>query len=428
MSDSDSDVVQELFASDSWQRKLIRSDTNKAIECWQNVFYVLQNHPAWKNVLAFDSFAQMPVKRKDAPTGACAGPWSAEDDTLLGLWLAQQMKLTIKSLGNISTGALACAQANPFHPVTAWLDSLVWDETERLPFWMSDCLGVKRSPYAMAVGTYFIMNLVARVYEPGCIMRSVPVLEGAQERGKSTALRMLVGDAWFSDSHFDVSGKDSFELIQGVWLYEISEMESFNKAESGRVKQFVSSIKDSWVPKYIRGRVTARRQVCFAGTVNEFIYQKDWTGTTRFWPLRCEAEGNIDLDLINTQREQLFAEAVVRVRRGDRRFPTAEEYRDLFLDEQEARVVHHPWREPIFAWLDLTTREKVTAYEILSEVIKVETAKMTLLNQQDVGRIMQAAGWERKRESDGLRKWYYAAPEKPKQEHRNGSDIEADPF
>jgi predicted P-loop ATPase len=412
MSD-DADVVQELFAAGAWQRNLVRADNGKAIDCWQNVNLVLQHHPAWKGVLAFDTFSQIPVKTRIPPTGACAGPWQAEDDTLLGMWLAQQMKVMVKALGNISQGAIACAQLNKIHPVVSWLDTLEWDQVPRLAGWLSDCLGVARSPYAAAVGKYFLMNMVRRVTEPGCIMRSVPVLEGAQDTGKSTALRILAGNDWFSDSHFDVSGKDVYELIQGVWLYEIGEMASFNKSEANRVKQFISSVKDSWVPKYVRGRITVQRQVAFAGTTNENLYLKDWTGNTRFWPVLCGAEQPIDLEALSARREQLFAEAMALVRAGERCYPTQAEYLELFGPEQEARVVEHPWAEPVALWLASHTMERVTSFDVLSEGLAVDKSKLTITMQQDVGRVLRALGWQRQREPDGARKWFYTRPERP---------------
>lgn len=429
MAETDLGVVKELFGSDNWRRQLIKADSGKLIECWQNVYHVLESHPEWQGVLGFDAFAQLPVKRKPTPTGACAGPWSAEDETLLGLWLAQRAGLTIKSLGNVTTGALASAQAHAFHPVRDWLESLKWDKQPRLAHWLTDCLGVTHSPYSEAVGRYFLMNMVARVFEPGCIMRSVPVLEGAQDRGKSTALRLLAGDAWFSDSHFDVHGKDVYELIQGVWLYEIGEMASFNKAEANRVKQFISSVKDSWVPKYVRGRVTVLRQVAFGGTTNEDLYLKDWTGGTRFWPVRCEAEQPINLEAVANMREQLFAEATTLYRAGAQRYPTAEEYKALFGPEVEARMIEHPWIDPVRDWLasaTVTMQKQVTSFDILREALSVEKSKMTVIMQQDVGRIMKSLGWERKRQAQGARQWYYERPEPPMPQ--KGAENDVDPF
>jgi predicted P-loop ATPase len=265
--------------------------------------------------------------------------------------------------------------------------------------------------------------MVARVFEPGCIMRSVPVLEGAQERGKSTGLRVLAGDRYFADTAIDLGSKDAYEQIQGVWLYEISEMHSFNRAEATRVKQFISSPEDTWVPKYVRGRVKVKRQVVFAGSTNESLYLKDWTGNTRFWPLRCESNGErINLARIAGQREQLFAEAVARYKAGDRRYPTAEEATALFEPEQAARLIEHPWMEVIRGWLAGTTVANVTTVEVLHEACKVETSKMTMLQMQDVGRLMSLLGWERKRKSTGDRGWVYVRPQQVSESRQNDEE------
>lgn len=404
-------IVRGLFDAERWQFLLAKSQSGATIECWQNVKTILDEHPEWRDVIGFDDFAQMPVKRKPAPTGAAPGPWSADDDMLLGMWLQQRLSFVVKALGNLSTGIMACAQGHRFHPVREWLEPLVWDGVDRLDHFAHECFGARAGPYASAVGRYFILSLVARVFEPGCIMRSVPVLEGAQERGKSTALRTLVSDPWFSDSALDLQSKDSFELIQGVWLYEISEMHAFTRAEATKVKQFISSHKDSWVPKYIRGRITVHRQVVFGGTTNESIYLKDWTGNTRFWPLKCEVDGSINNERIAEWREQLFAEALQRFREKERRYPTTEENRLYFEPEQAARLIEHPWVEAISAWLDTSTFKRISAAEVLREACKVETSKMTLTMQQDVGRIMSGLGWERERETKGARRWFYQRPE-----------------
>ena len=403
-------VVKGLFDAERWKFLLAKTPNGATMDCWHNVRNILEEHPDWIGVMGFDEFSQVPTKRRKAPTGMPAGPWMAQDDMALGKWLQQHLSFVVKALGNISTGVIACAQEHPFHPVREWLDGLIWDGTPRIEHFMHECFGAKAGPYASLVGRYFLLSMVARIFEPGCIMRSVPVLEGAQERGKSTALRTLAGTPWFSDSALDLSSKDAFELIQGVWLYEISEMHAFTRAEATKVKQFISSPKDSWVPKYIRNRVTCFRQVVFGGTTNESIYLTDWTGNTRFWPVLCEVEGNISIERIADWREQLFAEAVVLYRAQERRFPTSEEHRVYFEPEQAARLIEHPWVDVIAAWLDSHAAVKVTAGEVLHEACQVETSKMTLMMQQDCGRIMSGLGWVRKREPTGARRWFYERP------------------
>lgn len=406
--------VKELFAADDWAMGLVKSDTGKLIECWQNVNTLLTHLPEWAGTIAFDAFSQVSVKLKETPTGSPAGEWTPNDEYLLGMWLSQRHQFTLKSLATINTGVMACANANRFHPVLDWLKTLAWDGKARLATWLHECLGAEQSEYADLVGRFFILNMVRRVQQPGCIMRYVPVLEGAQNMGKSTALRLLA-QPWFSDVHLDLTSKDAFELIQGVWLLEISEMGAFNKSEITRVKHFVSTVEDSWVPKYVRGRIKVKRQVMFSGSTNEGQYLKDWTGGTRYLPIRCLVTGAIELERLQAMRDQLFAEAVALLAGGARAYATPEQEALLFAPQQEERLVDHPWREPIVKWLEEVSadgrRDTVSTFELLTGACKVDVSKMTLLNQQDVGRIMDSLGWPRKREPKGLRRWFYHRPD-----------------
>jgi len=394
-----------------WRRRLLLNERNKPRDCRENIFLVLENHKDWQGVIAYDEFANRAVKRTPPPYARGeAGVWTGIDDLRLGHWMAETENIVVRSTQALVDAIGLCASNHVFHPVRDWLESLAWDGTPRRDDWLSEALGVEKTEYAMRSGTYFLGNLVARIFEPGCIMRSVPVLEGAQERGKSTALRRLVGDEWFSDTHFDVGGKDAYQSIQGVWLYEISEMSSFNKSEAARVKEFVSSVSDNFRPPYERRNVKVMRQVCFAGTTNESIYLKDWTGNTRFWPLKT---GDIELQWIDDQREQLFAEAMHFYRKGERRYPTREESKRLFEPQQEERELQHPWQPMVQEWLDAQTAQRVTIGDVLQDCLKFERSKLLDSHGVTVGRIMTRLGWERRRESEPPRGWYYERPAKP---------------
>ncbi|TAK45245.1 MAG: hypothetical protein EPO27_10520 [Betaproteobacteria bacterium] len=409
----ESKVVQGIFSSESWAADLIRNDRGKIAECWENICSILERHPAWRGVLAFDEFAQQPVTRKPAPFAQAAGRWQPEHEYEVGLWLANHLKMTTRGMAAIRDGVMACAMRHKFHPVKEYLDGLHWDGTERAATWMQELLGAADTPYVRAVSAYFLRNLVWRIYDPGCVMRSVPVLEGPQNRGKSTAVRILGGE-WYSDAQLDVGSRDSFELIQGVWVYEIGEMAGFNKTDANRVKHFISQQVDSWVPKYVRGRIQVPRSAVFVGTTNDSLYFRDWSGNTRFWPIRCEVTGEIRTDLLAELRDQLIAEAVVAYRTKLRRHPTREEETELFEPEQAQRLAEHPWQPVIFTWLKGNPRGRVYTEEILTDGLKVETSKMLETHSAVVGRIMHALGWERRREPSGDRRWFYEKPAQPK--------------
>jgi len=107
-----------------------------------------------------------------------------------------------------------------------------------------------------------------------------------------------------------------------------------------------------------------KRQCIFAGTVNppaDGRYLNDPTGARRFWPVTCC--GRIDIDALRRDRDQLWAEAVVRYRRGDPWWLETEALERLAEAEQQARIVVDPWLPSIRDWLG--DRTEVSLGEVL---------------------------------------------------------------
>lgn len=411
-------VVDNTAEFADWRKQLIVNDNNRPLDLRENAYLILKHHPAWKERVQFDEFAQRVVIEKppDIP-GFPPGEWTLQHDLNFGLWSAQVMKCWYKGEKTIAQGVMMAALERRFNPLQAWLDSLVWDREPRLAHWLSDCLGVERTEYAMKVGAYFVLNLVARAYAPGCICRSVVIFEGEQNRGKSECFRALA-QPWFADTHLDLGNKDSFLQLQGVWLYEIPEMHAFSKADINRVKEFVSSREDNYRPPYAARVARVARRAVFGGTTNEQVYLRDWTGGTRFWPVLTGVECDVDAAKVAGVREQLFAEAVALHRLQEPRHPSREEEERLFKPQQEERELQHPWQRQIYRFLygsnsDIwgpKERDKVTVGEILGSCLKLEAGKLTEEMQRTVGRIMQRLQWPRLRDTTGEREWFYYRP------------------
>ncbi len=398
---------------DSWRYQLLRKD-DRLIDCRENIYLILKHHPLWRDLLWVDEFSIRLVKRRPAPWDAEQGfeegaDWDHNDDLRLGLWLAQNERLIIRSADNLSAAVGWAASESPWHPVRQYFDSLEWDRESRLESWISSFVGVKSTEYVRKVSSMFLIGMVARIYRPGCIMRAMPIFEGSQYQGKSSVLRIL-GGKWFGDSPIDLNNKDSFQLIQGKMLYEIAELDAFNRAETTRIKSFISSPVDRFRAPYERSPRDWPRQTVFVGTTNQSQYFKDQTGNSRYWPLQVK-EG-VDIDGLAMIRDQLFAEAVARFRSGERWHPTRDEQHRLFEPEQRSREIEDPWEYLIIKWLGEISKEKVTACEVLTECLKVEVSKFDSMKTMSsrVGTVMNRLGWERKRETTGARGYYYQKP------------------
>jgi putative DNA primase/helicase len=407
--------VEDLPAENRWRAQLIHGRDGLR-DCRENVIYILRSHPDWKTVFAADTFAKKIVVRRKNPLGHDAGHlWCAEDDVALGLWLVEQEQLVIRGEETIARSVAFVAQDQQVHPVREFLQGLKWDNVNRIDSWVSRYLRSVESEYVNRVGRYFVLNLVRRAFEPGCIMRSVPVLEGPQNVGKSTIARILA-HPWFSDTPFRVGDKDAYQQIQGVWLYEIAELDSFSRAESSAVKAFISSSKDRFRAPYERGVEDHFRQTCFLATTNAIEYLRDWTGNTRFWPVQCGAE--IDIEGFQAVRDQLLAEAMVIYRAGGeeaRAHPTKDEEERLFRREQEHRLATHPWLDVIENYLEENQHIlHVTVYDLLKEPIGMRAIDMgrDTTAEQRVGRIMAKLGWTKGREGSGERRPRWCRPSK----------------
>jgi putative DNA primase/helicase len=156
---------------------------------------------------------------------------------------------------------------------------------------------------------------------------------------KSTVLNVLAGD-WFADTGFVLGDKDSLQMLQGRWLYEISELDAMARAEVTKIKAFVASKSDWYRASFDKRPREYPRQLVFAGTTNEHQYLVDGTGNRRFWPI--EVTRIIDTEWVQEVRDQLFAEAWQRLQQKERYHPNTREELELFLPEQKERMVESP--------------------------------------------------------------------------------------
>lgn len=395
---------------DDWEQQLARTKEGGIRPDIRNVVLILENDRRWAGVLGYCDFSYRIHKRKRPPIrDGAVGEWTDADSSRLRVWMAEHYAMTPKT-GDADEAVLLVAQSARYHPVREYLESLMWDEQPRVDGWLARYLGAPDNDYARAVGRYWLIAAVARVMRPPVKADCVLILEGPQGLGKSAALEILGGE-WFSDTHFALGEKDGYVQMAGVWICELAELDSFNKAESTRAKQFFGSKEDRYRPPYGRRVETFPRQCVFSGSTNQDAYLKDHTGNRRYWPVGCSA---LDAAVLRRDRNQLWAEAMQLYLAGARWWPGDDEKR-LFADEQENRFAGDAWEAVVKEKLAASTATFMTVAEIASDTLGMANHQLKPPEEQRIGRVMARLGWRRARPRvlrDGihLRLWGYERP------------------
>jgi predicted P-loop ATPase len=239
---------------------------------------------------------------------------------------------------------ISLARRNTKNPPKDYFEGLKWDKKPRLDQWLTYYLGAEEQneKYLQMVGSKWMIAAVKRVYEPGAKFDNVLILEGDQYIGKSRALERLstINDSrYFTDEGVDFRGnnKDSLLKLQGKLIFEMPELASFRKAETDEIKAFITRSVDEYRPPYARKSAPRPRMFVMAGSVNPIAgYLTDPTGNRRYWPVRCGKK--IDLGALETDKEQLWAEAVYRYKQGEQIWLEPKEH-DLAKLEQQERVI-----------------------------------------------------------------------------------------
>ncbi|WP_298870913.1 virulence-associated E family protein [uncultured Bradyrhizobium sp.] len=299
-----------------------------------------------------------------------------------------------------------------FDPVRDYLDELRWDGQPRLDRWLVTHCGADDTEYVRAVGRKVLLAAVRRAREPGCKFDYLMVMEGRQGAGKSTALRILAGTENFSDAQvLRLRDKEQQEAIGGIWIYEIAELAGRHIDVEG-LKAFLSKTVDAARAAYGHGRTDQRRRCIFVATTNNDQYLKDGTGNRRFWPVRV---GEIDLEALRLDRDQLWAEAAAAEATGEPLVIPAALW-SVAAGETAGRMELDPWADIVgdkLAQLEAIALKgkalptklfaqgedadgpnwRVASDYLLSEVLGIQKARQSNWQTKRLANAMRSLGW-----------------------------------
>jgi hypothetical protein len=315
----------------------------------------LFDNKAWTGVLKFDSFRDL-IVAVDPPMKLDAEGSSGLSDNdvqLIRAWF----EFHGKRCNAIDIGAAieAVARQRSFNPVQQWLVGLLWDGVPRLNRVLPVYFQSPDGAYERAIGPRWFISLVARAMDPGCQADCTLVFEGKQGRGKTSAFRALMHDpSWYAESACGVDSKDFLENLRGVWLMGFDELDSLTRASLTKVKTTLTRRSDKYRKSYGRRSTNFPRSCGFCGSTNGAQYLNDPTGARRFWPVKMLRE--IDVARVEADRDQIWAEAFVRYRAGEKWYVDTPELLALCEAEQEERYEVDGWEEKIQSWFNDPTK------------------------------------------------------------------------
>lgn len=412
-----------------WAEKLQRNQNGAVKGTIDNILIILDGDPALKGKFALNLFAnrgeilgalpwQKDTKRR---------LWSDTDSNGLYWYLERMWGITQR--GNIDSALDIHAATHAFNEVQDYINGLTWDGVPRLDTLLIDYLGAKDTAYNRAVCRKSFTGAIARAMTPGCKYDTMLILAGPQGIGKSTLLDKM-SRGWFNDSIRTFEGKEASELLQGVWLVEVAELDAFRRTDIARIKQFLSLKADRYRAAYGRHVKELPRCCVFFGTCNEMEFLQDTTGNRRFWPVDVGEETatkSVFRDLPDETINQLWAEAKMRWQTGEKLYLTGaldaeakikqEEHREAsvregLIMEFAERQVPADWakwsldrrrdfwagaaRTQEGATLELVERDRITAIEVWCELFNGSMRDMKPADTREINGVLgMMKGWKR---------------------------------
>ena len=421
-------VVADAEAdTDNWMALLEKNTQTGAVKSTiDNVRIILEHDPLLKGKFALNEFAGRGEVIGSLPWDGRSKRRLRDDNDNQGLYWYMERVYKITGNGKVDGALSLHSNAHAFNDVKDYLKGLqdCWDGVPRLDTLFVDYLGAKDTAYNRAVTRKAFTAAVARAMTPGCKYDNMVILTGPQGVGKSTLLDKM-SKGWFNDSIRTFEGKEASELLQGVWLVEVSELDAFRRTDVSRIKQFLSLRADRFRAAYGRNVKELPRTCVFFGTTNTSDFLQDTTGNRRFWPIDTHeqrATKNVWRDL-DAEIDQLWAEAFVRWQAGEPLYLAGaiedaarakqEEHREAssregIVREFLAREVPEDWskwpmdRRRTF-WsgcvqgeLKLVPRDRVCALEIWCEAFGGNIKEIKNADTREINNIVAATiGWKK---------------------------------
>lgn len=299
--------------------------------------------------------------------------------------------------------AVNLAKENSYHPIKDYLNNLKPPSQPVNIKQLSTLLfNTNESIYNKMV-YYFLIASIARIYQPGCKVDNVLVLNGKQGINKSSFFRTLFSADWFTDNLKDLA-KDDLLILHKHWCIEIDELDKItSKKQAGELKAFISKQRDDFRKPYAKTIIGYKRQSILVGTCNKEEFLVDETGNRRFWVI--QVSDKIDIDWVRINRDAIWYQAKKDYETGVNWWLSSED-EEIVNQSNKQYEQHDVWQsiiEPRLLGMDY-----VTTKTIFESILELDKKDMTKANQMRVATILKQLGYRKKQKMrDGIREYVW---------------------
>ena len=376
-----------------------KDGTQKIKPTVPNIITIMEKDKRWKKRIWLNEFSNA-IYMKD-------NPLKDTDYTRIKRWMYKHYNVHFTT-DSIVEATNYIAEVNGHNPLTSWLNKSVWDGVPRMDEWLVRACGTEDNKLNREIGRRWLVQCVARAMEPGCKADCVLILVGPQGARKSTTFRILGSPEYFCDTPMDIGSSNAYMQIHRAWIYEVAELDSIRRARNSSTKAFLSAQEDTFRLPYARQTVTLKRHTVFCGTTNKAEFITDETGSRRYWPIQV---GKMNTDWTEHNRHQLWAEAVVAYKNGEKWYLENETQEKLNEQSSDFRQFD-PWHEIIERYIR-ANGVNLSTTDLMEQGLKLEKYQMTRASEMRVGDIMRQLGFERvRRRIFGDRKYIWIKSEK----------------
>lgn len=221
----------------------------------------------------------------------------------------------------------------------------------------------------------------------GCQADHTLILQGGQGKGKSTWFKHLT-KIYFNDSITEIQSTNSLMALHGNWILELAEIDGItSKKDAATLKHYLTVRQDEFRAPYERKTIKHNRRSVFCGTVNPSRFLLD-DENRRFWTI--PVKGDIDLNLIQQERDGIWASAVDAYLAGNPWYPNDAEkeiIKAIALEFSEIDV----WHEEVESWMQWHSYGNTN--EILIDVFHFDLKEIGKREQMRISKILNKLGY-----------------------------------